>query len=86
MDGVDDLGVVDPLEVDAGDPEVRMPELALDHDERDPFMGHLDRVRMPELMRGEPASHASGGSSMRELLAGRRCLPVAPCGRPVDHA
>jgi hypothetical protein len=34
MDGVDDLGVVDPLEVDLGDAEVGVPGLALDDDQR----------------------------------------------------
>ena len=63
-----------------------MPELALDHDERDPFVGHLDRVRMPELMRRESAPHAGDGGRARELLAGRGCLPMATCGRPMDHA
>ena len=28
-----------------------MAELALDDDERDAFVGHLGRVRVPELMR-----------------------------------
>jgi hypothetical protein len=30
MDRVDDLGVVNPLEVDAGDPQIAMAELSLD--------------------------------------------------------
>ena len=46
VDGVDDLGVVDPLEVDRFDPEVRVRELTLDHDQRDSFAGHLNSVRM----------------------------------------
>jgi hypothetical protein len=50
MDGVDDLASVDSLEVDRGDPEVRVPELSLDDRQRDPFVGHLDRVSMPQLM------------------------------------
>jgi hypothetical protein len=62
MDGVDDLGAVDSLEVDACDTEVGMAELALDDDERDAFVGHLDRVRVPELMRREAAPDS-----------GRRC-------------
>jgi len=37
VDGVEDLGVVNPAQVGAGDPEVGMPELALDHQQRDPF-------------------------------------------------
>jgi hypothetical protein len=44
VDGLDDLGVVDALQIDRGDPEVAVPELALDDDERDAFAGHLNRV------------------------------------------
>jgi hypothetical protein len=50
MDGVDDLGAVDSLEVNARDAEVGVPELPLDDDEWDAFVGHLDRVRVPQLM------------------------------------
>src|SRR4051794_21797084 len=42
VDGVDDLGVVDALEVDRGDAEVAVAELALDDDERHAFVSHLD--------------------------------------------
>jgi hypothetical protein len=35
--GLDNLGVVDPAEVARGDRKVRMPELALDHEQRDPL-------------------------------------------------
>ena len=35
VDGVDDLGVVDPSEVDGGDREVSVSELALDDQQRD---------------------------------------------------
>jgi hypothetical protein len=31
VNGVDDLGVIDPAEVRRGDPEIGVPELALDH-------------------------------------------------------
>jgi len=44
VDGVDDLGVVDSLEVDRGDAQVGVAELALDDVERDAFVCHLDRV------------------------------------------
>ncbi len=44
MDGGDDFTAVDALEIDAGDAEVGVPELALDNDERDAFIGHFDRV------------------------------------------
>src|SRR5829696_1778884 len=36
-DGFDDLAVVDPLQVDGGDAEVRVTELTLDHVERHAF-------------------------------------------------
>ena len=51
MDGVDDLGVVDASEVDRrGDAEVAVAELALDDDQWDALVGHLDRVGVAELM------------------------------------
>jgi len=37
VDGVDDLGVVDALEVDRRDAQVAVTKLALDHDQRDAF-------------------------------------------------
>jgi hypothetical protein len=46
VDGVDDLGVVDAPQVDRGDAEVAVPELALDDDQRNALVGHLERVRM----------------------------------------
>jgi hypothetical protein len=44
VDRFDDLGVVDALQIDRGDAEVAVPELALDDDQRHAFAGHLDRV------------------------------------------
>ena len=46
-----------------------MSQLALNHDVRDTFARHLDCVRMPQLMRREPPSHACNGSGMVQLLA-----------------
>jgi hypothetical protein len=43
---VDDLAVVDALQVDRGDPEVRMAELPFYDVERDALAGHLDGVGM----------------------------------------
>jgi hypothetical protein len=34
-----------------------MPELPLDDRQRDPFMRHLNRMSMPELVRRKPAPH-----------------------------
>ena len=50
MDGADDLAAIDALEVDAGDAKVGVSELALDDDERDAFVRHLDRMSVPELV------------------------------------
>ena len=68
MDGFDDLAAVDALEVNAGDAEVGMPELALDHDERNTFVRHLDRVGVPQLVRREPPSDARCDSRVVQLL------------------
>ena len=43
----DDLAALDPLEVNTGDPEVGVSELALDHNEWDALVRHLGRVRVP---------------------------------------
>src|ERR1039458_10690610 len=62
VDRVDDLACIYTLEVDRRDPEVRMPELPLDNRQRDPFVRHLDRVSMPQLVWCEPPPYASLGS------------------------
>src|SRR5215204_3891005 len=58
VDGVDDLGVVNALEVDRGDAEVGVAELALDDDQRHALAGHLDGVGMAQLVRREASPHA----------------------------
>ena len=47
-----------------------MPELALDHRQRPPLPGELDRVSMTELMRRKPAPHT-----------GRRRVAPQPAAR-----
>jgi hypothetical protein len=86
VDGADDLAAVDALEVDAGDAEVGMPELALDHTEPNALVRHLDGVGVPQLMRCEPPPNASFGGRVVQLLARRGRLPTPARGRPVDHA
>ena len=49
-------------------------------------MGHLDRVRVPQLVRGEPATNTRLRGDPSELLASGRGLPVPPGGCAVDHA
>jgi hypothetical protein len=76
VDGVDDLRAVNALQVDRCDSEVGVPELPLDHDERDAFVGHLDRVSMPELMRREPTTDTGCDGRVLELLASCGGFPV----------
>ena len=63
-----------------------MPELALDHDQGDAFVRHLDRVRMSKLMRRESTPDTRSSSCVVELPAYRRRLPPSSRGRSVDHA
>ena len=63
-----------------------MPELALDDRERDPFVRHLDRVRVPELMWRAPTPDSRCGGGPAQLAAHGRRFPVAPGRRAVDHA
>jgi hypothetical protein len=82
MNGGDDLLRVDPLEVGAGGREVRVPELALDQRQRDPFMEQLDSVGMAELMRAKrrrtPASRATLRNSTLTPLADHARPRVGP--------
>jgi len=79
MHSVDDLARIDPLETDRGDPAVRVPELALDDRQRDPFVRHLYRVSMPQLVRGEPPPDTGLRGEAAKLAAGS-------CGRPAPAA
>jgi hypothetical protein len=45
-------------------------ELALDDDQRDSFVGHLDRVRVAELVRGEAPANRGVGSGSAQRGAG----------------
>jgi hypothetical protein len=50
-----------------------MAELALDDDQRDALVGHLDGVRVTELMRCEASPYAGGrGRSSQVGAHGRR--------------
>jgi hypothetical protein len=89
MDRVDDLGVVDPLEIDAGDPQIAMAELPLDSHQRHALVRELDSVRMPQLMRREPPADARRFRCATQMFASRGGLPAwimqnsAPTGRVV---
>ena len=67
--GVDDLGVVDSLEVDRRDPQVGVPELALDHHQRDTLVSHLDSMCVSELVGRKSAPHPGHGGGSLQLPA-----------------
>jgi hypothetical protein len=69
--GLDVLAAVDALQVDAGDAEVAVSELALDDDQWHAFARHLDSVGVAELMRREAASHSCRGGDAPQLGACR---------------
>jgi hypothetical protein len=63
-----------------------MPQLALDDVERHPLAGELERVRMAQLVRREPAPDPGAGGEAAELGADRGGRPGPAAGRSVDHA
>jgi hypothetical protein len=69
VDGVDDLGAIDPSQVGGGDPKVCVSELPLYDDQGDAFARHLDGVGVPELMWGESPSDAGLDGSPAKLGA-----------------
>jgi hypothetical protein len=80
------ISAVDALQVNARDAEVRVSELPLDHDERDPFVRHLDRVGVSQLVWREPPSHAGGCGRVMQLFSRGGAFPMSSGGRSVDHA
>jgi hypothetical protein len=77
---------VDALEIDGRDPEVAVPELALDDDERYAFAGHLVGVSVSELVGREASANTSGRRGAPELRACPRGAPVASARRSFDDA
>ncbi len=67
MDGVDGLGVVDLAQVPRGDLEIGMPQVTLDEQPRHALSRHLNGVRVAQLMRREPLSHAGQGGCVVQL-------------------
>jgi hypothetical protein len=47
-----------------------MPELPLDNRQRNPFVRHLDRMSVPELVRRKPPPHPRLGGEAAKLTAG----------------
>jgi hypothetical protein len=68
VDGVDGLGAVDALEVNARDAEVGVSELSLDDHEWNALVCHLDRMSVSQLVRGEPSPNPGRRSGVMQLL------------------
>src|SRR3954453_20873873 len=73
VDRGDDLLGVDPLQVDRGRAEVRVPELALDDVERHALAREVERVGVPELVRGKAPPDADRPREAAELDAHAGC-------------
>jgi hypothetical protein len=86
VDNVDDLAAVDPLQVDRGDPEVGMPELALDHIQWDALSCHFNGVGVAQLVRREAAADTGPARQAPELRSCRGSRPRPSRRGPADHA
>ena len=63
-----------------------MAQLTLDYYEWDTLVRHLDGVRVPQLVRGEPSAQARYCPRVVQLLSSGGRLPAAAGGWPADHA
>jgi hypothetical protein len=63
-----------------------MPELALDHDQRDPLARHLDRMRMPQLVWRESAPNTGRPGGVMELAADAGGGARPPARRTAQNA
>jgi hypothetical protein len=86
VDRFDYFGVVDALQIDRGDAEVAVSELALDDDQWHALAGHLDRVCVTQLVRSEASANAGSRRGAPELSACPACRPRAAAGASVDDA
>jgi hypothetical protein len=86
VDGLDDLGIVDSTQVSGRNREIRVTELALDHDQRDPLPRHLNGVRVAQLMRREPPTDPGRDGGVVQLCADARRRARSAAGRPAHDA
>jgi hypothetical protein len=84
VDGLDDLGVVDPAEVSGCDREVGVTELALDHDQRDPLARHLNSVRVPQLVLVPTSAQAPSPAHACDLAL-KAGVPVKVVSERLGH-
>jgi hypothetical protein len=84
MDGLDDLGVADALQVDRRDAAVAVAELALDDDRRHAFARQFDGVGVSELVWREAASDAGLGGGVAQVGSRAGCRPPAAACRTLS--
>jgi hypothetical protein len=63
-----------------------VPELALDNDQRHAFDGHLDGMRVAELVRREAPTHPGLAGDLAQFRAGGAGCPRPSACRTVDDA
>src|SRR3954471_3193966 len=86
VDGLDDLLGIDALQIDRSHAEVAVPELALDDVERHALAQQLECLSVPQLVRGDAATHAGPGCAPMQRSACRGCMPCASAAGAVDDA
>src|SRR5438552_9143014 len=82
------ISAFDSLEVDRGDAEVAVAELALNHDEWHAFASHLDGAGVTQLVWSEPTADARGGGRAPQLSAsggGRPLATTRPAVEDTEH-
>jgi hypothetical protein len=86
MDGFDDLGVVDALEIDRRDAEIALAELALDDDQWHALASHLDGTSVPELVRRKAPANTRLDRRSVQVRSGGGTGPLPTACRAVDAA
>jgi len=86
VDRLDDLAGVDSLQVDGGNAEVGVAQLALDHIQRHALARHLHRVGVAELVRREATAHPGPDGEAPKLSPHGWRGPRLAGGRPLEHA
>jgi hypothetical protein len=86
MHSLDDLGAIDALQVDRGDTEVAVPQLALDNDQRHPLTSHLHCVRVTQLVGSKAPANSRFDRGPSQLGARSTGGPRAAPRASVDDA
>jgi hypothetical protein len=83
---MDGLRVVDASEIGRRDPEVGVPQLALDDEQRNALAGHFDGVGVSKLVRRKASANAGRLSGAMELAADACRRARGATGRSTEDA